>query len=72
MQPNVLKIEAEYDEALAIVDTLMSAAPGSPDGELLELWAVLVEDYERRHHPIGSPSLAEAIRFRMEQLYPAS
>lgn len=67
MKPKVLKSEAEYDEALAIIDTLMSAKPGSPEGELLELWVVLVEEYERRHYPIELPDPVDAIRFRMEQ-----
>lgn len=67
MDPKVLKTEADYDAALAIVDTLMSAAPGSPAGDRLELWSLLVDEYERRHHPIEPPGPLSAIRFRMDQ-----
>src|SRR5262249_46525604 len=44
------------------------AAPGTPAGDRLEGLAILVEDYERAHHPIPPPTPPEAIRVRMEQL----
>ena len=67
MEPRVLKTETEYEEALARVEGLMDAEPGTPDGDDLELWSMLVEDYEERHHPIPLPDPIAAIRFRMEQ-----
>ena len=67
MEPRVLKTEAEYEEALARVEGLMDAEPGTPEGDDLELWSMLVEDYEERHHPIPLPDPIAAIRFRMEQ-----
>ena len=38
MKPKLIKTEAEYDAALAHVDTLMSTSPGSPEADELELW----------------------------------
>ena len=35
MEPKVLKTEADYEAALAHVETLMDAAPGSPEEEAL-------------------------------------
>ncbi len=67
MKPKVLKTEADYQAALAKVETLMNAKPGSPAEADLELWSLLVESYEREHHPIDAPDPVEAIRFRMEQ-----
>ena len=67
MQPKVIKTEAEYEVALARVAELMDAQPGSPDEQELELFALLVEQYEQEHFPIAPPDPVEAILFRMEQ-----
>jgi HTH-type transcriptional regulator/antitoxin HigA len=67
MKPKILKTEAEYSTALAKVESLMDANPGSKQEEELELWSLLVERYEQEHHPIDFPDPIEAIRFRMEQ-----
>ena len=67
MRPKMIKTTAEYEAALARVDALMSAVPGSPEGEELELWVHLVEAYENTRYPIAPPEPIEAIRFRMEQ-----
>ena len=67
MQPKVIKTEAEYEAALARVAEMMDAQPGSPDEQELELFALLVEQYEQEHFPIAPPDPVEAILFRMEQ-----
>lgn len=67
MKPKVLKTEAEYEAALAYVETLMDAAPGSPKEDELEVFALLIEAYEREHYPIELPDPIDAIKFRMEQ-----
>ncbi len=68
MFPKVIKTETEYDAALARINELMDALPGTSEGDELELLVALVEMYERQHYPIGPPSPIEAVRFRMEQL----
>ena len=67
MKAKILKTEEEYQEALAYVDELMDAEPGSAEEEELELFAVLVENYERERYPIDLPDPVSAIEFRMEQ-----
>lgn len=67
MEPKVLKTEADYEAALAYVETLMDASPGSPEEEELEVFALLIDTYEQTHHPISLPDPIEAIKFRMEQ-----
>lgn len=68
MIPKVIKNEADYEAALARIDELMDADPGTPEGDELELLVTLVELYEKVAHPIGLPDPIEAIRFRMEQI----
>ena len=65
MQPKVLKTEREYKAALAHVEQLMDQ--DAPDEDELELWSLLVENYEEEHFPIAAPDPIEAIRFRMDQ-----
>jgi HTH-type transcriptional regulator/antitoxin HigA len=68
MEPRILQDQDDYRTALEQVEALMDAAPGSPDEQTLELWTLLIEDYESRHHPVLPPDPIEAIRFRMDQL----
>ncbi len=65
--PKVIKTEAEYQAALAHLEALMDAIPGSPEEDELELFGLLVEKYEAEHFPIDLPDPIEAIKFRMEQ-----
>ena len=67
MEAKVIKAEAEYEAALKIVERYMDAQEGTPEADALELWSVLVEEYEKRAYPIDMPDPIAAIRFRMEQ-----
>jgi len=64
-----LRTEEDYQAALAAVSALVDAdpAPGTPDGDRLDILSLLVERYEAEHFPLESPDPVEAIRFRMEQ-----
>ena len=68
MIAKVIKNETEYEAALARINELMDADPGTREGDELELLVTLVELYEKKTHPIGLPDPVEAIRFRMDQL----
>ena len=67
MKPKLIKTETEHKKALARIDQLMDARPGTPEGNELELLAALVELYEDEAYPIDEPDPVDAIRFRMEQ-----
>ena len=67
MKAKILKTEADYEAALAYVETLMDAKPDTPEEEELDLFSMLVEQYEREHYPIDPPDPVEAILFRMDQ-----
>ena len=45
----------------------MDARAGTARGDELELWACLIEMYEKQNDPIDPPDPIQAIRFRMEQ-----
>lgn len=62
-----IRTEADYKAALARVDMLMDAEPGTPEGEELDILADLIDHYEAKHVPMGFPSPIAAIEFRMEQ-----
>lgn len=59
--------ETDHKAALAEIDRLWDAEPGTPKGQRLEVLVILVEAYERKNHPIPPPDPVEAIRFRLEQ-----
>jgi HTH-type transcriptional regulator/antitoxin HigA len=63
-----IKTKRDYQCALARVEELMDAKPGTPGGDELDVLATLVEAYEDKHFPIDAPDPVEAILFRMEQM----
>ena len=45
----------------------MGAEIDSPDGDELEILALLIEKYEEQHFPMPPSDPIEAIKFRMDQ-----
>jgi HTH-type transcriptional regulator / antitoxin HigA len=62
-----IRTEEDYDAALAEVDGLMDAVPGTAEGDRLDVLVTLIEAYEAKHWAIDAPDPIEAIRIRMEQ-----
>lgn len=60
---------SDYKTTLREISVLMASdpAPGTADGDRLDVLATLVQAYEARRFPIEAPDPVEAIRFRMEQ-----
>ena len=69
IEAKIIKTETEYRSYLTEVERLANhdPAPGTPDGDRLELLAMLVEDYEVQHYKFEKPAPIDAIRFRMEE-----
>lgn len=69
MKPKIIRNELDYAAALERVSALMERDPEplSPEGEELELLALLIEHYEKEAFPIDLPDPISAIQFRMEQ-----
>ncbi|WP_186264865.1 helix-turn-helix domain-containing protein [Burkholderia gladioli] len=61
--------EQDYEAALAEVSALVDAdpAPGTPEGDKLEILSFLVERYEDARFRLRAPDPIAAIKFRMEQ-----
>jgi HTH-type transcriptional regulator/antitoxin HigA len=53
LQP--IRTKGDYAAALREAGRLCDAPEKSPEAEQLELLALLIQDHERRHFPIGSP-----------------
>ena len=58
----------DYNNAMQRLEDIFDAAPGTPEGDELEVLGVLIDNYEKEHFPIGLPDPIEAIKFRMEQM----
>ncbi|MGQ0640591.1 MAG: helix-turn-helix domain-containing protein [Gemmatimonadaceae bacterium] len=69
-RPRVLHNAKDYRTAVAAIDALLdrNAAKGTREYELLELFSLLVEDYETRHIPEPPIPTPEAVvDFMLEQ-----
>ena len=61
-----IKTEADYETALAEIEQLFEARPGTPAADRLEILTTLVEGYENHHYPIPLPDPVEAILYYLE------
>lgn len=57
----------DNNAALARMEQLWDGEPNTPEGDELEVLAMLVHAFEEEHYPIDAPDPIEAIKFRMEQ-----
>jgi HTH-type transcriptional regulator/antitoxin HigA len=67
MEIKPIRTKADHRAALKEIETLMSARPGTPEGERLDVLVTLVEAWEKKRYPMDLPDPIEAIKFRMEQ-----
>jgi HTH-type transcriptional regulator/antitoxin HigA len=68
MKLKPIRTGEDYNKALSRLDKIFDSEPGTKEGGELEILALLIEDYENKHDPIGPPDPIEAIKFRMEQM----
>lgn len=66
MEIKPIKTDTDYQSALNDIENLFDAAPGTPDGDRLEVLTTLVDAYEEQNHPIPLPDPIEAIKYYME------
>ena len=58
-----IKTEEDYRATLGEIESLMSAATDSSEGERLDAMVTLVEAYERRHFPLDLPNESRGTHF---------
>ena len=66
MEIKPIRTQRDYKAALAEIERVFEAKPGTPDGDRLEVLSTLVEAYEERHHPVPPPDPVDAILYFME------
>ncbi|WP_201982013.1 helix-turn-helix domain-containing protein [Hymenobacter rubidus] len=62
-----IRTEADYREALARVEALFEALPGTPEFDELDILGTLVCAYEDQHYPIPEPDPIEYIKYKMAE-----
>lgn len=62
-----IRSQEDLTAAFARIEQLWGADIGSPEGDELEILALLIEKYEDEHYPMPPSDPIEAIKFRMEQ-----
>ena len=62
----ILQDDADHEAALDELERLWGAPDGSPEADRLGVLALIIDDYERRAHPLPLPDPIDAILFRME------
>ena len=66
----LIKTEDQYEDACGRIYDLMQTelVEGSAEADAFQLLTLLVDEYQRTHHPILPPHPIDAIRFRLEQM----
>jgi hypothetical protein len=57
-----IRTNADYEQALRVVERLLDAKAGTPEDERLDALATLVDAYESEHFPIDAPQVGVAAR----------
>lgn len=68
MKIRTIKTEQDYELALKRLEQIFEASPNSEEGDEADIWAMLIDNYEKIHYPIEAPDPIEAIKIRMEEM----
>lgn len=62
-----IRTDEDLDIALARVNAIFHAKPGTPESDELDALVAHVKAYETEHYPLAMPSPIDAIEFEMDQ-----
>jgi HTH-type transcriptional regulator/antitoxin HigA len=68
MQIKPIKNEIDYRAALQQLENVFDSKEGTPESDLADILALMIDDYEQKYYPIESPDPIEAIKARMEEM----
>lgn len=68
MEIKPIRTDQDYETALAEIERIFDALPGTQDGDRLDVLLTLVEAYEQRHFALPLPDPIEAIIYHMDRL----
>src|SRR5689334_13679962 len=63
-----IRTDEDHAAALAEIERLWGAEAGTPEGDRLDILAVLVEAYEDRRWPMSAPSPVDMIKFAITDM----
>jgi HTH-type transcriptional regulator/antitoxin HigA len=66
MEIRPIRTKADHRAALKEIERLMDARRGTPEGDRLEVFTLLVERYEEQDEPIETPNPVDALLYHME------
>jgi HTH-type transcriptional regulator / antitoxin HigA len=66
MEIRPIRTKADHRAAVKEIERLMEARRGTPEGDRLEVLALLVERYEEQEEPIEPPNPVDALLYHME------
>ncbi len=62
-----IKSDQDYDAVLEEIESLFASEPGNEDADRIEVLAVLAQDYQRTHFPVGPPDIQSAIEHELDR-----
>ena len=63
MTSKSIESEADYEAALAEIDRLWDAEPGTPESDMFDMLVTLVEAYEKGRYDLPPPDRAAVLEY---------
>jgi HTH-type transcriptional regulator/antitoxin HigA len=62
-----IKSDGDLSRALNRIEQIWGSEPGTPEGDELEVWVTLIEDYEDQYHDIPPADVPALILYKMSE-----
>jgi len=68
MDIKLIKTKYDYQQALERLEEIFDAPIGTAESDEADVLGLLIDEYEKKYHPIEAPDPIEAIKIRMEEM----
>ena len=68
MEFRPIRTEDDLTSAFGVLESLWGASPGTREADDLEVLTLLVEDYERKAHPVPPVAPVEVLRYAIDEM----